>query len=152
MQEILDQLGSLFLGAVPTIVLFLVLVLAYQFLVQGPLTAVLKERRARTVGAVEAAEKAIALAEAKSAEYAERLRQARAEAIKAREARMRQLNSDRDAALERARHAAGEKVAQARSEMEAETAQAQKSIQLSAADLAGQVVRAVLPAAAGGSR
>jgi len=152
MQEILDQLGSLFLGAIPTIVLFIVLVLAYQFLIQGPLTAVLKERRARTVGAVEAAEKAIALAEAKAAEYAERLRQARAAAIKAREARTRQLNSERDAALDRARKAASETVNQARAEMEAETVQARKSIQLSAADLAVQVVRAVLPAAAGGSR
>ena len=44
----------------PTALLFIVLVLAYQFLVQGPLTAALKERRARTEGAVEAAHKAIA--------------------------------------------------------------------------------------------
>lgn len=152
MQEIFDQLGSLFLGAMPTIVLFIVMVLSYQFLVQGPLTAVLKERRARTVGAVEAAQKAIADAEAKAADYAERLRQARAEAYKARDQRARQLMAEREAALERARKAAADQVSQARAELETEAAQARKTIQGSAVELAGQVVRAVLPAAAGGTR
>ena len=63
------------------------LVAAYQFLVQGPLTATLEERRARTEGAVEDAHKAIAQAEAQAAEYADKLRQARAEIFKMREQR-----------------------------------------------------------------
>ena len=50
MQEIIQQIGTLLLGAVPTVVLFIVLVAAYEFLVQGPLTATLKQRRARTAG------------------------------------------------------------------------------------------------------
>ena len=37
MQEIVQQLETLFIGAMPTILLFIVLVMAYQFLVQGPL-------------------------------------------------------------------------------------------------------------------
>lgn len=152
MQEIFDQLGNLLLSALPTMVLFIVLVLAYQFLVQGPLTAVLKERRARTEGAVEDAHKAIAVAEAKAAEYTDRLRQARAEAYKAREQHARQLNAERDAALETARKAAGEKVGQAQTELEAEAAQARQTIQVSAGELAHQVARAVLPMAAGGTR
>lgn len=152
MQEILDQLGSLFLGAVPTAVLFIVLVLAYQFLVQGPLTAVLRERRARTEGAVEKAHKAIADAEAKAAEYADKLRQARGEAIRAREQRLKQLNAERDAKLDAARKAAGETVSVAKAGLDAEAEAARKSIQASAPDLASQVVRAVMPAAAGGSR
>ena len=89
------------------------LVLAYQFLVQGPLTAVLAKRRALTEGAMEDARKAIADAEAKTAEYAERLRQARADAYKVREQRVKQWNAERDAALDAARKAAGEKVRQA---------------------------------------
>jgi F-type H+-transporting ATPase subunit b len=152
MQEIFDQLAALFLGAIPTMVLFIVLVLAYQFLVQGPLTAVLKERRARTVGAVESAQRAIADAEAKSADYAEKLRRARTEAIRAREQRTRQLNAERDAALDQARKAAGDRVSQARTELDAEAAKARETIQISAGELASQVVRAVLPAAAGGAR
>ena len=152
MQEIIGQIGALLLSAVPTIVLFIVLVLAYQFLVQGPLTRTLSERRARTEGAIEDAHKAIAQAEARTAEYADRLRQARAEVYKVREQRVKQWNADRDAALDAARKVAGVKVNQARAELEAEAAEARRTIQASAGDLARQVVLAVLPQAAGGSR
>ena len=151
MQEIFQQLGALFIGAVPTMVLFIVLVLAYQFLVQGPLTATLKERRARTEGAQEDARRAIALAETRVGEYADKLRQARGEVFRTREARVKQWNAERDAALDAARKAAGLKVNQAKAELEAEAAQARLAIQASAGDLARQVVRAVLPVAAGSS-
>jgi F-type H+-transporting ATPase subunit b len=152
MQEVVQQLGALLLGAVPTILLFLVLVLAYQFLVQGPLTATLKERRARTEGAVEDAQKAIALAEARAAEYADKLRQARADVYKVREQRVKQRSAERDAALDAARKVASLKVSQARAALEAEAAQAKLSLQATAGELANRVVRAVLPLAAGGSR
>jgi F-type H+-transporting ATPase subunit b len=152
MDAILQQVGTLMLGAVPTILLFIVLVLAYQFLVQGPLSRTLAERRARTSGAVEEAHKAIARAEQRAREYAEKLRQARAEIFKAREQRIQQWNAERDAALNEARKAAGAKVAQAKTGIEAETATARQTIQASSGELAGQVVRAVLPLAAGGTR
>jgi F-type H+-transporting ATPase subunit b len=152
MQEIFQQLEGFFVGAVPTMVLFIVLVLAYQFLVQGPLSEALKQRRARTVGALEDAQKAIEKAEAQAAEYAARLRQARAEVYKVREQRVKQWTAERDAALDVARKAAGQKAAQAKAELEAEAEQARKSIESSAGELASQVVRAVLPAAAGSSR
>ena len=152
MQEIFRQLEGYFIGAVPTALLFSVLVLAYQFLIQGPLTATLKERRARTEGAVEAAHKAIERAESRAAEYATKLRQARAEIFKAREERIKQWNAERDAALDVARKAAGTRVNQAKGELEAEAAEARKIVQASVSELASRVVRAVLPAAAGGSR
>ena len=152
MQEIFQQLQGYFIGAVPTSLLFIVLVLAYQLLIQGPLTSTLKERRARTQGAVEAANKAIELAEKRSAEYEVKLRQARAEVFKAREERIKQWNAERDAALDTARKAAGARVNQAKAELNAETEQARQVVQASASDLAGQVVRAVLPATAGGTR
>jgi F-type H+-transporting ATPase subunit b len=152
MQEIIGQIGALLLSAVPTIVLFIVLVLAYQFLVQGPLTRTLSERRARTEGAIEDAHKAIAQAEARAAEYADRLRQARGEVYKVREQRIKQWSADRDTALDATRKVAGVKVSQARAELEAEAEQARRTIQASTGDLARQVVLAVLPQAAGGSR
>jgi len=152
MQEIIQQVGGFLLGAIPTMVLFIVLVLAYQFLVQGPLTATLKQRRALTVGAIEDAQKAIARAEERAAEYAAKLRQARAEVYKVREQRVKQWTAERDAMLDAARKAAGQKVALARVDLDAEAAQARKSIEASAGELASQVVRAVLPAAAGSSR
>ena len=152
MEEIVQQIGALLLGAIPTMLLFVVLVLAYQLLVQGPLKRALAERRARTEGAVENANKAIAEAEVKAAEYAERLRQARAEIFKMREQRAKERNAERDTALDAARKAAGAKVNQAKAEMDSETESARQTIQNSAGELANQVVRAVLPMAAGSSR
>ena len=152
MQEIFQQLGTLFLGAVPTILLFIVLVLAYQFLVQGPLTKTLQARRDRTEGAIEAAQQALALAETRAAEYADKLRQARGEVFKLREARIKQWNAERDAALDVARKAASLQVNQAKAALEAEAALARQAIQASAGDLARQVARAVLPVVAGGFR
>jgi F-type H+-transporting ATPase subunit b len=152
MQELIQQLGTLLLNAVPTVLLFIVLVVAYQFLIQGPLGAALKERRARTEGAVEDAQKAIALAEERAADYDAKLRQARAEVYKAREQRVKQWVAERDSALDAARKAAGAKVNEARAALEAEAELARKTIQSSAAELARQVVRAVMPAVAGGTR
>jgi len=139
-------------GALPTMLLFIVLVLAYQFLVQGPLSRTLKQRRARTIGALEDAQKAIERAEARAAEYTARLREARADVYKAREQRVKQWTTERDAALDAARKAAAQKVAQAKTDLDAEAAQARKNIESSAGELASQVVRAVLPATAGSSR
>jgi F-type H+-transporting ATPase subunit b len=152
MQAIVQQLASMFVGAIPTMILFVVLVVAYQILVQGPLTATLKRRRELTEGAMEAAQRAIAVAEERTTEYATKLRQARAEVYKIREQHLRQWNAERDAALDVARKAAGQKLLQAKTEIEAETAAAKQAIQASARELADQVVRAVLPVGAGGSR
>ena len=100
MQDIFQQLGELLVSAIPTALLFIVLVVAYQFLIQGPLTAVLAKRRALTEGAIEDARKAVAVAEAKAQEYAESLRQARAGAYKLREQRAKQWSAERDTALD----------------------------------------------------
>jgi F-type H+-transporting ATPase subunit b len=151
MEEIIQQVGTLMLGAVPTMLLFIVLVLAYRLLIQRPLSATLSERRARTEGPIEDAHKAIALAEAKAAEYAASLRQARGEVYKAREQRLQQWNAERDAALDAARKASGTKVGQAKAELDAEAVAARQHLEATAGDLASQVVRAVLPQSAGGT-
>ncbi|HWA94288.1 MAG TPA: ATP synthase F0 subunit B [Terracidiphilus sp.] len=152
MQLILQQLGALLLESLPTAALFLVLVFAYQVLVQGPLSEVLRKRKGLTSGAMEAAEKAIQDAEARAAEYDEKLRHARAEIFKLREQRMKQWAAEKDQAVESARSAAHAKVAKAREMLEAEAASARKAIEAAGADLGRQVVHAVLPMAAGGTR
>jgi len=100
---------------------------------------------------MEAAQKAIAEAETRTSEYAAKLRQARAEVYKIREQRMKQWNAERDSALDVARKASAQKLAQAKAEIEAETASARQAIQASAGDLAKQVVRAVMPVSVGGA-
>ncbi len=152
MNDIIQQVGTLLLGAVPTVLLFIALVLAYQFLIQGPLTRTLAERRARTSGAVEDAHKAIARAEQRAAEYAEKLRHARAEIFKAREKRIQQWTAERDAAVNETRKSAGVKVAEAKTAIDAEAETARQTIHATTGELASQVVRAILPLAAGGSR
>jgi F-type H+-transporting ATPase subunit b len=152
MQEIIQQVGTLLLGSIPTLVLFILLILAYQFLVQGPLTRTLNERRARTSGAVEEADRAIAAAEAKTADYENKLRHARAEVFRAREQRLQQWAQERESALDIARKAALKRVLEAKVGLEAEANAARKTLLASADQLAEQVVRAVMPAAAGGSR
>jgi F-type H+-transporting ATPase subunit b len=152
MQEIIPQVGELLLNSVPTLILFIVLVLAYQFLVQGPLSKTLALRRARTSGAVEEANKAIAAAEAKANDYADKLRHARAEIFRAREQRLQQWAQEREKQLDAARKKAQQHVFEARLNLETEAGAARNTLMASADQLAEQVVRAVMPATAGGSR
>jgi F-type H+-transporting ATPase subunit b len=143
--ELLRQLGDLVLGSVPTMIIFLVLVFAYRYILYGPLVKTLAERRARTTGALEAAHAAIAAADAKSQEYEAKLRAARAEIFHQREQRVQQWTAQKDAALASARMAAQERVAHARSGIEAEAEAARKQIEGAAGQLAAQVLQAVLP-------
>jgi F-type H+-transporting ATPase subunit b len=146
LDELLRQLGDLVLGSVPTMIIFLVLVFAYRYILYGPLVKLLAERRARTIGAVEAAHAAIAEADAKSQEYEAKLRAARAEIFHQREQRVQQWNAQKDAALASARLTAQERVAEARTGIDAEAAAARRQIENVAGQLAAQVLQAVLPA------
>lgn len=148
MDQILNQIGGLVLGAVPTMVLFILLVVAYGLLVRRPLDRILAERAARTSGAVEKAKGAISEAEAKTAEYEDRLRKARAEIFAAREARLKQWAAERDHALGEARAATTQKVLAGKLEIEQSVAAAIRQIEGASAELSEQVLRAVLPEAA----
>src|SRR5271163_3735789 len=117
MDEILQQLVPLLIASVPTILIFLTLVLSYKFLLHDPLLKVLAERRSRTAGAVERARAAIAAAEAKAREYEARLRAARAEIFHAREARIKAWNAERESAVASARQAARERVHAAKADL-----------------------------------
>jgi F-type H+-transporting ATPase subunit b len=143
--EILNQLGGLVLGSVPTALFFILLLVAYTYLVKRPLEATLAERRARTSGAVEQARGAIAAAEAETSVFEDKLRSARSEILAVREKRAQQLQAERDAALAAAREAAQAKVRAARQEIEAASVSARKQIEEATQQLADQILRAVLP-------
>jgi F-type H+-transporting ATPase subunit b len=146
MDQILNQLGGLVLGSVPTMILFILLVIAYGMLVRRPLDKVLAERRARTSGAIEQAKGAISAAEAETRVYEDKLRSARAEIFAARDARLKQWNAERDAALEELRTATQQRVAAARAEIDRTAATARQQIEALSDALSEQVMRAVLPA------
>ncbi len=145
MDQILNQLGGLVLGSVPTIVLFILMVAAYGFIVRRPLDRMLAERRARTTGAVEQARGAISAAEAETAVYEDKLRAAKAEIFRAREQKLKQWNAEREAALEEARSATQARIRSARQEIEQGASTARQQIEGLSAELSAQILRAVLP-------
>jgi len=145
MDEILHQLGELVLGSVPTMVLFVLLTVAYSVLVRRPLDRVLAERRARTQGAVEQARGAMATAEAETSAYEEKLRQAKREIFESREQRRKRWNEEREAALAEVRSEAQRRIQVARREIEQSAADARARIESVSGELSSLVLGAVLP-------
>jgi F-type H+-transporting ATPase subunit b len=151
MDAILKQLGELLLSAIPTIFLLLIVWAAYITLVRRKLDQVLAERHARTEGAIEEARAEIAAAEVRTAEYEQKLREARAQVYKAQESARQRLMETRNAALTQARQQAEEKVKQSRASLAAEVAGARESLGRQAETLAGSIIESVLrPSATGG--
>jgi F-type H+-transporting ATPase subunit b len=146
MNQILNQLGGLVLGSVPTMCFFLLLVIAYGLLVRRPLARVLAARQARTSGAMDHAHASIAHAESRMVEYEDRMRKARAELVTARENRLKQWQLEREQALHEAREATAEKVRAGRVELEASVDEARQHLEIVSRELSEQILRAVLPA------
>jgi F-type H+-transporting ATPase subunit b len=144
MEQTLRQLGGLLLGAVPTAILLGTLYVLYTVLVHKPLTAVLAERRNRTEGAKEKARADLASAEARTADYEQRLREARGKIFKSQEARRQQAMQARAEAVAKARAKTQEQVKQARTGIEQDKQQAMASLQAEAGQLASAIVRTVL--------
>lgn len=152
MQKVIQDVGNLLLSSMPTLIFFIFLVLAYQFLIQKPLSRVLALRRGKTSGAVDAANEAIHAADAKAEEYANKLRHARAQIFQVREQRLREWAAERDRQVDAARKKAQQHVLEVRLSLDAQADETRKTLLASADQLADQVVRAVLPAVAGGTR
>jgi F-type H+-transporting ATPase subunit b len=146
MDLILKQLGELVLGSLPTVVLFILLVIAYGILVRRPLDKILAERRSRTSGAVEQARGAIAAAEAETSVYEDKLRAAKNEIFQARDQKLKQWNADRDAVLDDLRKATQERIKTARQEIEQSATTARSQIEGLSSELSAQILKAVLPA------
>src|SRR3984957_18933157 len=87
MDQTLQQLGELLLGSGPTVILLAALYALYTAVVHKPLQRVLAERRDKTKGAVDKSRADIAAAEARTTEYEQKLREARAAVFRAQEAR-----------------------------------------------------------------
>jgi F-type H+-transporting ATPase subunit b len=144
MDETLRQVGGLLLGSVPTIVIFLLVYGFYTVLVHKPLTRVLAERHARTQGAVEKARADVASAEARTAEYEQRLREARLALFKAQEARRAKASRARAERVAEARKQAQEQIEAARAAIERDKLVATVTLEAEAGRLASEIIRTVL--------
>ncbi len=150
MDQTLQQLGELLLGAVPTVILLAMLYALYTAIVHKPLRRVLAERRSKTEGAVEKSKADIAAADARTSEYEQKLREARAAVFRAQEARRQAAVQARTNAVNQARTKAQAQVQAAKDDIESDRAAAEKGLQGEAAALAQEIVRRVLqPAGAG---
>ena len=153
MDAILRQIGELLISSIPTILSVLIVWIGYRFLVHGKLKQVLEQRHALTEGAIERAQQEIAIAEKRTAEYEERVREARTAIYKAQQANRQRLMDERNAALAEARKRAGEMVKKARGILETETTEAKATLEQQATVIADQIIEIVLrPAAVAGGR
>ncbi len=144
MDETLRQLGGLLLGSVPTIILLALLYALYTTIVHKPLRRVLDERRSKTEGAVEKSRADIAAAEARTTEYEQRLREARAVLFRAQEARRKAAQDSRAAAMHEARIQAQAQVQAAKADIEKDREAAQAGLQGQVQALAAEIMRRVL--------
>ena len=150
MDDTLRQLGELLLGAVPTVILLALLYALYTAIVHKPLRRVLEERRSKTEGAVEKSRADIAAAEARTAEYEQKLREARAAVFRAQDARRQIALQSRTNAVNAARTNAQAHVQAAKKDIESDRVAAQDGLQAEVASLAQEIMRRVLqPAGAG---
>ena len=150
MDQTLQQLGELLLGSVPTVILLTLLYVLYTTIVHKPLKRVLDERRNKTEGAIEKSKADIAAADARTAEYEQRLREARAAVFRAQEAKRQAAMQARANAVNEARNKAQAQVQAAKADIERDRGAAEKGLAGEAAALAQEIVRRVLqPAGAG---
>ena len=150
MDETLRQLGGLLLGSIPTVILLTLLYALYTTIVHKPLRRVLDERRSKTEGAIGKSRADIAAAEARTSEYEQRLREARATLFRTQEARRKAALDARTAAMNEARSKAQAQVQSAKAGIEKEREAAQEALQSQAQALANEVMRRVLePVGAG---
>jgi F-type H+-transporting ATPase subunit b len=144
MDQTLQQLGELLLGAVPTVIMLALLYGLYTVLVHKPLKRVLDERHNKTEGAVEKSKADIAAAEARTAEYEQKLREARATVFRSQEVRRQAVLQARTNALNEARTRAQAQVQAAKKDIEDDRTAAQAGLQGEITALAQEIVQRVL--------
>lgn len=151
--EIVKQVGELLLSSIPTIICLLVVWGAYRVLVHSKLQQILAERHARTEGAIQQAQAAISEAERRTAEYEQKLREARAQVYAAQESYRNKVMEQRAAALAQARKQSEEMIKSARAAVEQDMVAAKAGLQKQVELLADQIIQSILrPAAAAGGR
>jgi F-type H+-transporting ATPase subunit b len=144
MDSLLQPLEGFLIGAIPTIILFLLLWALYRALVHVPLKRVLQERYDRTEGALARARADIASAESKTHQYEVKIRDAKLAIFKAQEQQRKQLTAARDAAIAEARSASQKMVRESTAALDKELGNARARLEQQGDALANVVVRTVL--------
>lgn len=146
MLSIGHQLGELFLGAAPTILIILLFYFILRALFFQPLLQVMAERDARTAGAQKAAEAAQAAAAEKVKQYQEALKQARGKVYAEQEVARKKLLDERAAQLKNARSKAAGEVGAAKERIAEDLAAARRDVESTVGQLSTEIVQRILQA------
>jgi F-type H+-transporting ATPase subunit b len=149
---IVHQLGELFLGAVPTVLLILIFYFLMKSLFFKPLLAVMAERDARSVGAQKAAEAAQTAAAEKLKQHQDALKKERAKLYAEQEAARKKLLDERAALLKDARAKSADEVAKAKQRVAGELQAARREVETSIPQLAAEIASRILRSPAGPAR
>jgi F-type H+-transporting ATPase subunit b len=142
--EIIQQLGQLFLEAIPTVIILLLFYLILRYTFFGPLTRVMEERAARTEGARREAEASQAAARDKIRAYEEALRKARTAVYAEQDTMRRGIMDARAAAAREARNRAMERVKSEKDGIAKEVVAARTQLETTSPQLAAEMVSRLL--------
>jgi F0F1-type ATP synthase membrane subunit b/b' len=142
--EIVNQLGELFLAAVPTVIIVFLFYLFLRWSFFKPMQRVLSERHQRAEGArIEAEASRVAVHE-KLRSYNDALKKARAEIFAEQESERRRTLDERQATITAARAAAQGMLQEAKKGIAAEVEAARAELERSSGALANDIAEAIL--------
>jgi F-type H+-transporting ATPase subunit b len=145
MEQTFQALGGLFVNAIPTVIIVILLHFYLKAVLFGPLKKVMQQREALTEGTRKAADESLAAAERKTAEYEAKFRDARAEVYREQEQMRQRWLADQAAQVAQARAGAEASAKQAREDLAAEADSARKNLLETSSALAEQIATAILP-------
>lgn len=142
--ELLHQLGELFLGAVPTVVIVLLFYFFLRWAFFTPIQKAMAERSALIEGARAEAAQAEAAAKQELDAYSEALRKARAEIFAEQEAARQVVLDERAQLLKSMRMREQEEVQKAKAQIDVELATARAEVDRETPALASDIARVVM--------
>ena len=153
--EIVNQLGELFLAAVPTVIIVFLFYLFMRWSFFLPMQRVLSERHKRAEGAKVEAEASRVTAHEKQRTYSDTVKKARAEIFSEQESQRRRTLDERQATINSARAAAQTALQEAKKGIAADVKAARQELEKSKDNLANEIAEAILagrPSGPGGSQ
>jgi F-type H+-transporting ATPase subunit b len=151
--EIAHQLGELFLGAVPTVIIFLLFYWFLSWVFFTPIQKAMAERRAAIEGARSEAARVEAEAKHELDAYNQALRTALSKIYEEQEAARQAVLDERAQLLRAMRNRSQEEVSEAKKKVAADFAAARAEIERQTPALAGEIAQSILerrpPAGAG---
>ena len=142
--EIVNQLGELFLAAVPTVIIVFLFYFFLRWSFFTPIQRVLAERHKRAEGALADAEASRTAAHEKQRVYNETLKKARTEVFTEQESLRRRALDERQATINQARAAAQAALQEAKKGIETEVKAAKAELESSSGTLANDIAEAIL--------